>query len=142
MSFCKHRKYKDPEFAEQSVIEPDNTNAPEPVDMSKIYQINAEYRQKKLEEFPRLEEFENIVKQYTNDYIVLQIKSFGEHGKTWSPTIDSVYFCYTRIKRELIFNDDKEFRDWYVKTDIADIRRIISQEICAYIQRRKLHNPQ
>lgn len=142
MSFCKHRRYKDPEFADQSVIEPDNTNAPEPVDMSKIYRLSEECRQKKLEEFPRLEEFENIVKQYTNDYIVLQIKTFGEHGKTWRPTIDSVYFCYTRIKKELIFNDDKEFRDWYVKTDIADIRRIISQEIYAYIQRRKLHDPQ
>ena len=64
MSFFKHRKSMDPEFMEKSAIEPDNTNAPEPVDMSKIYQLSEECRQKKLEEFPRLEEFENMVKQY------------------------------------------------------------------------------
>ena len=53
MSFCKHRKYKDPEFAEQSAIEPDNTHAPEPIDMRKIYRLSLEYRQKRIEENPR-----------------------------------------------------------------------------------------
>lgn len=139
MSFLKHRK--DPERNNQPVIEPGNTHVPEPVDMCKLYQISAEHRQKRLEETPRLEEFENIVKQYVNDFIVFQTNAFEAQGKTWNPTIDSVYFCYTRIKKELMLNDDKEFRDWYVKTDIADIRQIISREICAYIQRKKLHNP-
>lgn len=140
MSFCKHRKYKDPEFAEQSAIEPDNTHAPEPIDMRKIYRLSLEYRQKRIEENPRLEEFENIVKQYVNDYIIYQIQEAGKRDKVWNPTMDSVYFCYTRIKGQLMFNDDKEFREWYIKTDISEIRQIISHEISMYMQYRKLHS--
>lgn len=140
MSFFKHRKSMDPEFMEKSTIEPDNTNASEPVDMSKIYQLSEEYRRKKLEEFPRLEEFENIVKQYVNDYIAFQSKSYSDQGLTWNPTTDSIYFCYTRIKGQLPFNEDKEFRDWYIKTNISEIRRIISHEIGTYIEYRKLHS--
>lgn len=140
MSSYKYRKHKDPEFNPQSIIEPSNTNTPEPIDMNKVYQLSAEYRQKKLEETPRLEEFENTVRQYVNDYIVYQTNSAGTQGKVWNPTLDSIYFCYTRIKNELIFNTDKEFRDWFAKTSIEDIRRIISHEISTYIQYRKLHS--
>lgn len=134
MSF---RKYKDPERVNQNITEPIISQAPEPIDTSKLYKLTEEYRKKKLEETPRLEEFENMVRQYVNDYIVYQTKQFYMQGKSWNPTTDSVYFCYTRIKDQLMFNDDKEFREWYNKTNISEIRQIISNELSMYMVYRR-----
>lgn len=140
MSFFKHHKRQDPEIMEQSAIEPDDINAPKPINICELTQLAHEIHQRKLEENPRLDEFENIVKQYVNDFIVFQTNSFASRGKTWYPTTDSVYFCYTRIKGQLMLNEDKEFRDWFLKTNISEIRHIISHEISEYMEFRRFHS--
>lgn len=139
MSFFKHNKHADPELAGQSMDKRDN-NIPEPINICELTQLAHEMHQRKLEENPRLDEFENIVKQYVNDFIVFQTNSFASGGKTWYPTTDSVYFCYTRIKGQLMLNEDKEFRDWFLKTNISEIRQIISHEISTYMELRAIHS--
>lgn len=138
MSFFKHHKYQDPEFMGRSTVESDN-NISEPINFCELTQLARDIHQRKLEENPRLDEFENIVKQYINDFIVFQTNSFASRGKIWYPTIDSVYFCYTYIKGQLVLNEDKEFRDWFLKTNVSEIRQIISGEISKYMELRAIH---
>ena len=140
MSFFKHHKHQDPEIMEQSAIDPDDNNIPEPINICELTQLAHEMRQRKLEKNPRLDEFENMVKQYVNDFIVFQTNSFVSGGKAWYPTTDSVYFCYTRIKGQLMLNEDKEFREWFLKTNISEIRQIISCEISRYMELRAFHS--
>lgn len=139
MSFFKHHKHADPELAGQSMDEPDN-NISEPINFCELTQLACDIHQRKLEENPRLDEFENIVKQYVNDFIVFQINSSASGGKTWYPTTDSVYFCYTYIKGQLMLNEDDEFRGWFNKTSVSEIRQIISSEISQYIRLRVFYS--
>lgn len=139
MSFFKHNKHADPELAGQSKDKQDNI--PEPINFCELTQLAHDMHQRKLEENPRLDEFENIVKQYVNDFIVFQTNSYASRGKTWYPTTDSVYFCYTYIKGQLMLNEDKEFREWFLKTNISEIRQIISCEISGYIRLRTFYSP-
>ncbi len=140
MSFFKHHKYQDPEFMGRSTVESDN-NISEPINFCELTQLACDIHQRKLEENPRLDEFENIIKQYVNDFIVFQIDSSTFKGKTWYPTTDSVYFCYTYIKGQLMLNEDKEFREWFNKTSVSEIRQIISSEISQYIRLRTFYSP-
>lgn len=98
-----------------------------------VYRITSECRRQKLEENPRLMEFENIVRQCVNDYIVSQITAYHENDKVWIPSIESVYMCYAYIRNLPVFDTDKEFQVWYNRTDISEIRFIISHELNIYI---------
>lgn len=140
MSFFKHHKRQDPEIMEQSAIEPDDINTPKPINIYELTQLARDIHQRKLEENPRLDEFENIVKQHVNDFIVFQTNSYASGGKAWYPTTDSVYFCYTYIKGQLMLNEDKEFREWFLKTNISEIRQIILHEISKYMELRAFHS--
>lgn len=142
MSF---RKIKDPERDKQIMepVYPEGVIKPQPIDTMAIMKMANDARQKKLEETPRLEEFENIVKQYINDYITFQVSQHAAAHMDWSPTIDSIYFCYSRIKGQIngvIFTGDKEFREWFNKEPIEDIRNIISREIARFMNIRKASN--
>lgn len=138
MSF---RKIKDPERDKQITEPVCPAGDVSPIDTIAIMKMANDVRQKKLEETPRLEEFENIVKQYINDYITFQVRA-AAHAE-WAPTIDSIYFCYSRIKGQIngdTFTGDKEFREWFNKEPIEDIRNIISQEIAIFMRIRKATN--
>ena len=140
MSF---RKTKDPERDSQ-IMEPVRPKGVvQPIDIMVVMKEIEEARQKKLNETPRLEEFENIVKQYINDYITFQVSRHVDAHMEWTPTVDSIYFCYSRIKgliNGVTFTGDKEFREWFNKEPIDDIRNIISQEIARFMQIRKANN--
>ena len=138
MSF---KKIKDPERDKQITEPVYPAGDVNPIDTIAIMKMADDARQKKLEETPRLEEFENIVKQYINDYITFQVHTASP--AEWAPTIDSIYFCYSRIKGQIngvTFTGDNEFREWFNKEPIEDIRNIISQEIAIFIRIRKSTN--
>lgn len=140
MSF---RKIKDPERDKQIMEPVCPVGDVKPIDTMAIMKIANDARQKKLEETPRLEEFENIIKQYINDYITFQVSQHAAALREWSPTIDSIYFCYSRIKGQIngvTFTGDKEFREWFNKEPIEDIRDIISREISMFMHIRKATN--
>lgn len=134
MSFRK-MKIKDPERDTQ-IIEPTYPERDiQPIDTMAVVKDVEKARQQKIKETPRLEEFENIVKQYINDYITFQVSQYAKSNMEWSPTIDSVYFCYSSIKGQIngvLFTGDKEFREWFNKEPIDDIRNIIAQEITIF----------
>ena len=138
MSFRKN-KIKDPERGTQ-IIEPVySRRVVQPMDTMAVMKEIEENRQQKIKETPRLEEFENIVKQYINDYITFQVSRHVASNMEWSPTIDSIYFCYSRIKGQIngvTFTGDKEFREWFNNESIEDIRNIIAQEITTFIHIR------
>jgi len=138
MSFRKN-KIKDPERDTQIIkpVYPDGVI--QPIDTMAVMKDVEKVRQQKIKETPRLEEFENIVKQYINDYITFQVSQYAKSNMEWSPTIDSIYFCYSRIKGQIngvTFTGDKEFREWFNKESIEDIRNIIAQEITTFIHIR------
>ena len=97
-----------------------------------LRQAQQEKRMRAIEEEPRLEEFENYLRQHINDYIA----SIQPHTIEL-PLATYVYCCYTNIKQIITRNDypgDKDFKNWFIKKDIGYIREIISHEIGIYIQ--------
>lgn len=146
MSFRKN-KIKDPERDKQITepVYPEGVIKPQPIDTIAIMKMANDVRQQKIKKTPRLEEFENIVKQYINDYITFQVSQHVAAHVDWSPTIDSIYFCYSRIKGQIngingVITGDEEFREWFNKEPIEDIRNIISQEITRFMNIRKASN--
>lgn len=130
-----YRKNKGPKYIKKETPECSTKQVPDMINFVTIQKMTEEAMAKKLEENPRLEEFENIVQQYTNDYITFQIEQHNKRGIDWFPTTDSVYFCYTHINRYIngcTYTGDKEFRNWFNKEPISDIRQLISRELSIY----------
>lgn len=97
-----------------------------------LRQTQREKRMRDIEEEPRLEEFENYLRQHINDYIA----SIPPHTIEL-PLATYVYCCYTNIKQIITRNDypgDKDFQNWFIKKNIGYIREIISCEIGMYIR--------
>ena len=130
-----YRKNKDPEHIKKETPKCSTKLMPDRFNFMAMQKMTEEARAKKLEENPRLEEFENIVLQYTNDYITFQIEQHNKRGTDWMPTTDSIYFCYTRIKALVngrTYTGSEEFRNWFNNEPISDIRQLISRELSIY----------
>ena len=122
-------------FRKMKIKDPERDGVIQPIDTMAVVKDVEKAHQQKIKKTPRLEEFENIVKQYINDYITFQISQYAKSNMEWNPTIDSIYFCYSYINVQIngvLFTGDKEFREWFNKEPIEDIRNIIAQEITAF----------
>lgn len=122
-------------FRKMKIKDPERDGVIQPIDTMAVVKDVENARQQKIKKTPRLEEFENIVKQYINDYITFQISQYAKSNMEWNPTIDSIYFCYSYINVQIngvLFTGDKEFREWFNKEPIEGIRNIIAQEITAF----------